>query len=563
MTHSPFLIGVEVFTALPKETVFEARAKAQRDTVLLVFLLLAIYIACFNLLALAAVIALGTPMAWWGSALPKVWFFGTLIGVLFGFAHYWSASHRSLDDLLATLGAQPADPQDERHARLIQLVREAETATGLHGTRVVVLPSPGMNAFSLADSEGSMAIGATEGLIGKLDRNELGAVIAHEASHLVHGDSRLLTTAGALSSVFDNLADMFKSAGSRPMGRWGGNGRSRSGGGIVLLWLVALFGKMMTSLLSMALSRNREYLADLQAVRMTKNPLALADALRKIAGKFRGGSDPPPGFKSVFILNPESNYLDEAVGTAANLFSTHPPVALRIHRLLDFAKADALSLKPDPKPEAAAPASPVIGADPRYLAFLGGAWVGPYNFSQLLAAGTMKPDTWVCPEGGQAMVTAGKAPDLVPLFEKQVQGKVAAETCPHCNVHMVDRVYEGAPVLYCPYCQGYLLKEGVLDRIVARHEVTFDPNQIQQVVAWRKAQPEKTLLLAPAGVAINCPECHKRMSKAFHGMLTRVVIDRCPYDGTVWLDGGELEAIQILVEQSSQGVSLTNIHLDS
>jgi Zn-finger nucleic acid-binding protein len=299
----------------------------------------------------------------------------------------------------------------------------------------------------------------------------------------------------------------------------------------------------------MALSRSREYLADAQAVRMTQNPLALAEALRKIAGKFRGGDDAPTGFQSVFIMNPEAADLDESEGVWADLFSTHPPAGKRIQRLLEWAQADVTVLKKSLEKE---PPVVTVGGTPdaRYFALLGGVWAGPYYFSQLLSLGQVKPDTWVCPEGSESVSKAGEAPDLSPLFSAQVQEAIAAEKCPHCHVPLVRRTYEGAPVLFCPFCSGYLTDSSVLERIVARRDQGFDESKIHQALEWRKAQKETPLQTASGGVMIGCPVCGRMMSKSFHLLLTRVVMDRCPYDGKIWLDGGELETIQILVEQS-------------
>jgi heat shock protein HtpX len=479
---------------------------------------------------------------------------GMTLGIIVAATKYVIVNMESLDDLLGALRARPADPNDEYHQRMIRLVREAETATGLRGIHVTIIPSTALNAFSLADREGNMAIGATEGLIGHLDRDELGVVVAHEAAHLAQGDSRLLTLAGSLCGSFEVVADSLSPFQNRATGisSSGSYGRGRGGGGILVVWLVASLGKGLTRLLSMALSRSREYLADAQAVRMTQNPLALAEALRKIAGKFRGGDDAPTGFQSVFILNPEAEYLDESEGTWADLFSTHPPVGKRIERLLEWAKADVTVFKKglDEEPTIV---SPQKGASvSRYFAFLGAAWAGPYDFTQLLASGQLKPGTWVCSEGSEVVVKAGEAPDLSLLFSQQVKGLVAIEKCPHCHVPLVHRTYEGAPILACAFCSGVLTDSNVLERIVARRDQTFYEPKIQQALEWRKVQKEGNLQSASGGVMISCPVCGRTMSKAFHLLLTRVVIDRCPYDGKIWLDGGELETIQILIEQSSK-----------
>jgi Zn-finger nucleic acid-binding protein len=295
-------------------------------------------------------------------------------------------------------------------------------------------------------------------------------------------------------------------------------------------------------------------MADAQAVRMTKNPLALASALRKIAGKYRGGSDAPSGFRMVFILNPESEGLDESEGFLADLFSTHPPVSRRIGRLLEWAKADASQLKDDAEPTVApADAGDTVSSQaPRYSAYVGENWVGPYTFSQWLAMGQLRPDTWVCPSGGADVARAGDTTGLSQIFAPQVGAAVAGERCPLCRVSLVHQTYEGAPIRTCPFCSGTLLTSQVLDRIVARRSQTFAETQVQEALVWRKRQKEGSIKDAECGVAIHCPQCGQIMSKVFHLLMTRVVMDRCSYDGMVWLDGGELERIQILVEQSAK-----------
>jgi heat shock protein HtpX len=542
-----------VFQSLPQETVFEARAKARRDTAWLVLLLIAVYAACFGLMGFSLFFFFGG-FAFLLTLGLKVALAGMLLGAVIALAQYGTARFKNLDELLETLAARPADSGDEYHGRVFQLVREVESATDLRNIRVTVIPSPALNAFSLADSSGNMAIGVTEGLISRLNRNELGAVVAHEAAHLVQGDSRLLTMAGSLSSSFESIADVLS-----PFNRSSAVGTSpgaihRGGGvgpGVLLVWLVATFGKIMTRLLSMALSRNREYLADAQAVRMTQNPLALAEALRKIAGKYKGAGDVPTGFEAVFILNPNELELDESESAAADLFSTHPPVGSRIRRLLDWAGADLAVLH---KSDEASEAEKVSTHPPdaKYFAFSGDQWKGPLTCTQWLAAGNIRPDTWICPEGSATVFKAGDSPELSPLFAAQVQDSVASEKCPHCHVPLLHRTYEGAPVSFCAYCSGYLLESGVLERIVARREKTFDASDVQKAVEWRKAQREGSIQDASCGVHIACPCCGRMMSKAFHLLLTRVVMDRCPYDGKIWLDGGELELIQILVEQASK-----------
>jgi len=542
-----------MFQPLSQQTVFEARAKAKRDTVVLLVLLFSLYGLVFALMGSLGTLALFIPMVRWEWVEKAAWG-GLFVGAFLGLFHYLGIRGKKLNELLGLLRAQKADPRDEVHARLIRLVGEIEVAAGLRGIRPVVVPSIGLNAFSLADGEGGVAIGVTEGLLAKLDRVELAAVVAHEASHLVQGDTRLLTLAGVLSDSFDSIA---KVMGYSAQGRGRTSGQSGGGGGfaVLVVWVVALIGKGVMWFLSMALSRSREYMADAQAARMTQNPLALAEALRKIAGKYRGAEESPDALKMVFILSPETSNLDEDEGWWADLFSTHPPVSRRIKRLLVWAKADRrrFMAEGDAKKSETVPEVPSNAPwAPRYYAFLEGAWCGPLTFAQWSAAGDVAPETWICPEGTGSVEKAGDSVEMARLFSEKVRATVMRDKCPRCHVPLVSRVYEGAPVEVCEFCQGTLLTSAVLDRLVVRREKNFTPEAVRKALAWRKSQREVSLKDAECGVQIRCPQCDRIMSKTFHRVTTRVVMDRCSHDGAIWLDGGELETIQILVENSDQ-----------
>lgn len=548
-----------MFYALPAETVFEAKQRTRRATFYLFILLIALYIFFANLLTVSAYFFTRVWIRSRGFAdLETLVLLTTLVAATVGIIHFFFVRAKSLDEMLDQIGTRPADDQDSYHHEFINLVSEAEAATGIHGIRPVVLPSPGCNAFSLLDGQGHAAIGATEGLLSKLTRQELSSVVAHEAAHLVHEDSRLVATACFLFAVFGRINSALGSVlRGTTQSTFGTRSSNRGGGGIsgliLVLWIVSGIGYLVTRLISMAISREREYLADADGVAICKDPFALAESLYKISNRYRG--DVPDAYSALFILNPSESALDDHEGFLADLFSNHPPVSKRLSKLLNWAQSDLKNLQDmaTKEEETAESAAKTVKVGPQsnelgFMTYLNNQWAGPYTPAQLLALGIMTPATWVCPAGGQQVGRAADTPELLPLFQKQVQGSVSTRACPRCKVPLVQVQYEGTDVDQCSFCKGYLLRAGVLERMITREEVVFSPEDIKKAKTWRDSQrgPLKDRDHFPL---IQCPYCGNPMGKGIHSMLTQVVIDHCTNDkcGTIWCDGGEMETIQMLV----------------
>ena len=195
--------------------------------------------------------------------------------------------------------------------------------------RIFIIEDESPNAFATGSSPEKAAVAVTTGLLERLNREELEGVIAHEFGHIRNYDVRLQTIAIALGAVIAMLVQF----GSRMM-FWGGGSRDRddddNGGSANAIFMVIgliamILGPFMSTILQLALSRNREYLADASAVEFTRNPYGLISALTKI-------SEAPPmteaDKKSValYISNPFGEEGD-------SLFSTHPSTANRIKRL--------------------------------------------------------------------------------------------------------------------------------------------------------------------------------------------------------------------------------------
>jgi heat shock protein HtpX len=277
-------------------------------------------------------------------------FLGYVIGVAFagqqaGFiglivaAAIWfilaMVSFSSGDQIL--LSASKAVPvTHNEHPQLFNIVEEMKIASGLPAMpKIYIIPDPAPNAFATGRSPQSASVAVTAGLLGRLNRDELQGVIAHEMSHILHRDILYVTLAGIMlgsivliSQVF--LRSMFySSAGSRR--RYSSGGRGGGQAQLIMLAIAiiaAILAPIMAYLLYFALSRRREYLADAGAARLTRYPEGLASALEKIA------DDTSPQLATVnkvtapmYIVNPFKKAKSMKL---SDLTSTHPPISERI-----------------------------------------------------------------------------------------------------------------------------------------------------------------------------------------------------------------------------------------
>ena len=210
--------------------------------------------------------------------------------------------------------------------QLFNVVEEMAVAGGLPMPKVYIIDDSAPNAFATGRDPEHASVAVTSGLLEKLDRDELQGVIAHEMSHVGNFDIRYAMLVGILVGTTVLISDFFL------RGLWFGGGRRREGGGqlqlimIVVAIALAILAPLFARLLQLSISRQREYLADATAVKLTRNPKALADALQKI-------SDDPEVLEAanratahLYIVNPIKKFEKRAKG----LFSTHPPIEERI-----------------------------------------------------------------------------------------------------------------------------------------------------------------------------------------------------------------------------------------
>jgi heat shock protein HtpX len=242
---------------------------------------------------------------------------------------YWGLANGATT-VLAASSAKPVPLDDPKYQQLRNVVDEMTIASGMPKPQLFVVPDADPNAFATGRDPGCACIAVTEGLVEKLSREELQAVIAHEMSHVRNYDIRMMTVVAALGGAVMLLSEF----GLRAM-RFGGGGkkRGRDGLGPILLvfWLVAMvLAPLITQLLSMAVSRQREYLADASGAELTRNPLALASALEKIDSAVEPTRSIKKGTGHLCIADPLGRSVNSKEGSLADLFATHPPIGKRI-----------------------------------------------------------------------------------------------------------------------------------------------------------------------------------------------------------------------------------------
>jgi heat shock protein HtpX len=237
---------------------------------------------------------------------------------------------------LAAAGAQKATA--EQHRYLVNVTEAVAIGAGVPTPEVYVIDSPAPNAFATGRDPRHSSIAVTRGLIELLDRQELEGVVAHEMAHVRNYDIRfmsmLVATVGAVVVLRDLVLRWMRFGGggsSRRRSSSGGGGGGSGGGGQAVLFLVLVvllvLGPVLATLLRLAVSRRREFLADAAAAYITRNPEGLARALEKIRD-YRGPRlEVSEGVRHMFIANPLSG------DDLSSLFSTHPPIQERINRL--------------------------------------------------------------------------------------------------------------------------------------------------------------------------------------------------------------------------------------
>lgn len=213
---------------------------------------------------------------------------------------------------------------------LFEMTEELARNAQLPMPALYILHSSQPNAFATGRNPDNAAVAVSTGLLEVLNREEVAGVIAHELAHIKNRDTLIMTVAATVAGAVSMLANW---------SLWFGGGRDRGAGGTIAVIASALLAPFAAMLVQMLISRNREYAADRAGAEIARNPLALASALRKIAGashtKEMPSAEASPSTAHLFIVNPLSG------ARMDNLFSTHPNPENRIAALEAMATGSA------------------------------------------------------------------------------------------------------------------------------------------------------------------------------------------------------------------------------
>ena len=249
---------------------------------------------------------------------------------------WWSLRHGDRAILLSTRAVplEALGSSDPRGRQLQNVVEEMAIAAGLPAPRIYVVPDPDPNAFATGPDPEHASIALTAGLLELLNREELQGVVAHEMAHIRNYDIRTMTVMAALLGAILLLHDWAGRLSRTGALRVGGRGRGKAGAPLLLLWLLlVLVAPLIGRLLAMTVSRTREFQADATAAGLTRNPLGLAGALRKLEEAFAPTRSVNRGVAPLCIVDPLGLKAALREGFWADLFATHPPIAARIARL--------------------------------------------------------------------------------------------------------------------------------------------------------------------------------------------------------------------------------------
>ncbi len=270
---------------------------------------------------LAIIVAIGYFVSYYYNN-PAILYFAIIFSVVMNVTSYWFSDKIAL----ASTGAKEASPSE--YLELHRILENLSITAGLPKPRLYIIDDMAPNAFATGRNKEHSAVAVTKGLLQTLDRNELEGVIAHELAHIGNRDILLSTVVVVLVGFIAMLSDMFLR-----MSLFGGRDSENKGNGaLMILGIVfVVLSPIIATIIQLAISRKREFLADASGALLTRYPEGLANALQKISSYGGPMQKASNATAHMFISSP---FGGKAMKGVAKLFMTHPPVEERISALL-------------------------------------------------------------------------------------------------------------------------------------------------------------------------------------------------------------------------------------
>ncbi len=481
---------------------------------------------------------------WWGAFLITKVFMGFGFSLPFyvyiliafvTFYFYLRRANSSIKDFLFAINALPIDKEDFKHRRTQNIINEISISAGIQPPQLYIFPSYIKNAFTVKmDKQHIIAI--SEGVVGNMRRDEIQAIVGHEIGHIVNKDTEIKTFIASISgAMYSAKALLGFTTGKGKSTNIRFDTRVRLGGlYIIVMFFYIKFVVFITRILSMMVSRQREYLADVKSVEFTRNPEAMAralyiidhDRIKQIINLTH------PAYSMLFLVNPIKDNIEVRNNLFSKLFTTHPPTSERIKRMLKLAHIDRGQFYMTTMRERLMKKN-----EEKFYIKNKDKWEGPFSLKELKERfGDYHTLEVFTEKFGKERL----------LFKGEKSGYI----CPRCGGALYNTFYEDIPIQMCENCKGVLIKGVRLKRSIIRED--FHPGKEQEkkklkekFLTQKKETGKTEVKDFDPSQPFNCPVCGQQMARFFYSYETPVVVDFCYRCSLYFLDDGELDLLQV------------------
>jgi Zn-dependent protease with chaperone function/Zn-finger nucleic acid-binding protein len=562
---------------------WELQKKQKTISAILFIFLFIFYLVAIGLLL--AVILLGTQLFLPGSnpfSSPHLLLsaaVATLLAVAVTILNFLQAKKAGASYILSNLRAYPPDPADRYHLSFMNVAEEMKISSGLPRLKTYVIPSVNVNSLSLYDGDNVPAIAVTEGLLAEASRDELQAVVAHEAAHIQKGDTFLSTLICSLTAFYEKFLDALeKEPDYQPGFQLFRSTRKTTSAPLASVANSISF--LMIKFFTMLISQNRELLADATAVELSRDPAALARIIYKawLANSYLGDSTL---LTPLFLVPPDSKEI--AGNSWSQLFNTHPPLEKRLkllasmtHRTVEEIKNEVreqeklrqssrLVIKSSseidsPEKEKAIQKLQAQAENELHKAEVweirqaSGRWTGPFTLGALISQPAFSPAARIRNLKEHREGRAHEFPQIRFALYRQAKDQpvdpTLAHLCPVCQTPLQESFYEGVQTKTCPLCSGRLVRVEDIEKILSRQEYDFSPGLKEKASLYQDAlfNSGKRASVFPEKKPLLCPQCGLQLAVKPFNYYYVFPVCKCYKCQLIWFERDELEVLQILFQ---------------
>lgn len=535
---------------------YDLKARNHRAVVLLLACLLFYWTAALFLAGQGIYMLLGwLSPNFQGGWMPPGWvIYLAVMALALALGHYYLGSQLFIKRVLNMFHAQPIKPEDPYHKLFRDTVDEIAIATGTTSTiQCMVIPCTSANGFALQEPSGKAIVGLTEGLLAQARRHEIQAAVAQLTARVLTRDALISTVSfslfAGLDQFFINLFDdLAEHAEACPVSSADSNPFS--------------FFLRAGNVINVLMAQKQVFRNDALAVKLTRDPAGLAQVLRRLQRSWRGSDNFSPLIESILFVPPGNEESDQGRTFMQKLTRAQPPLSSRLDNALAMAgksltEIDASLLKEVAHHATATDRS--AKATDLWKACNGDTWEGPFDLAVLGTLTWLTPKTQILRIGTDRILPAREDMILASmLFGMQPSAGQEGALCPQCSVMPLKLMrYEGVKIHVCDQCQGKMVPDDDIQKILIREIVSLSPEMHLKAGQWMAAQknqlarnPSENDSSRQAAIR-KCPECSHPMRRRNFSVQYRIPIRKCYNCHVTWFEAEQLELLQALIEGSS------------